>query len=202
MMRLFQLIIKTIFLLIIFILISRCGGDIEGVFYIADEARKYQIDTTVYSFQMIDNNGITEEFYMDRNIWYSTHHYFSEWGTEGDASGETFGVAYFSSLNDYFFMFVLRAQVEYTDMEIEWNQRDRLVYNFKTQEITTDIKPKISFYDSISVRNISYGNIIEIDYSDQINNIDRNTPVKTYISGEKGLIKFILKDDIIFIRIE
>jgi hypothetical protein len=70
---------------------------------------------------------------MDRNIWYTIHHYFSEWGTDGKASGETFGVAY---------------------------------------------------------------------YSDNKNAIDMNTPVKTYISGEKGLIKFIRKDNIIFERVE
>jgi hypothetical protein len=181
---------------------SHCGGDIEGVFYLSDEARKYQFDTTIYSFIMVDNYGIMEEFYMDRNIWYTIHHYFTEWGTDGKASGETFGVAYYSALNDYFFMFVLRAQVEYTDMEIEWNQRDKLVYNFRTKKVTTGVEPDIFFYDSLSVRNISYGDIIEIDYSDNINAIDMNTPVKTYISGEKGLIKFIRKDNIIFERVE
>ena len=202
MMRLFRSTIKLLFILIVFVLTNNCGGDIEGVYYISDEAREYQFDTTIYSFKMVDNHGITEEFYMDQNIWYSTHHYFSEWGTDGKACGETFGVAYYSVLNDYSFMFVLRAQVEYTDMEIEWNQRDRLVYNFKTKKVTTGIEPGILFYDSLSVRDITYGNIIEIDYSYKIRDIDINTPVKTYISGEKGLIKFIRRDNIIFERTE
>lgn len=201
-MKHIRLIIKSAIFFLSFFLFVSCGNDIKGTFYISDEARKYEIDTSIYSFKMIDNYGITEEFYMDKNIWYTTHHYFSEWGTDGDAFGETFGVAYNSILNNYFFMFVLRADVENTDLEIEWNQRDRFVYNLEKKIFTDGVVPEISFYDSLVVRDITYKNIIEIDYSKVKNKIDINTPVKTYISGEKGLIKLVRIDNNILERIE
>jgi len=196
----------TSFLIIILLCLSlyncerKC--DIKGKFYISQNVRKYQIDTTISSFKMVDNYGITEEFYMDKNIWFKTHHYFNEWGSDCEAFGETFGVAYNSSLNDYFFMFVLRADVQDTDLEVEWNQRDRFDYNFGDKKVTYGVIPKILFYDSLVVRGKTYNDIIEIDYSNKINQIDDNTPVITYISGDKGLVKFIRKDNVIMERIE
>jgi hypothetical protein len=201
-MKHIQLTIKLISVFILPILLNSCGGDLEGTFYISDEARKYQIDTTITKMQFVDNFGISEEFYIDQNIWYITHHYYSEWGTDGEAWGETFGVAYNSTVNGFFFMFVLRADVENTDLEIEWNQRDRLVYNFGTKAIESGVNANIKFYDTLTVRGIKYQDIIEIDYTEKINEIDNDTPVKTYISGNKGLIKFERKDKIILERIE
>lgn len=201
-MKHIRLTIKIIVAFIILIICNNCGEDLKGTFYLSDEARKYQIDTTITSIKLIDNFGISEEFYLDQNIWYKTHHYFSEWGTDGDAWGEAYGVAYNSTVNGFFFMFVLRADVENTDLEIEWNQKDKLVYNFKTKTVEYGVKAKISFFDTLTVKGIKYHNIIEVDYTDKINEIDNDTPVKTYISGNKGLIKIIRKDNIIFERIE
>ncbi len=201
-MKHIRVTINTITICIVLVLFNNCGGDIEGTFYISDEARKYQIDTTIISIKLIDNYGISEEFYLDQNIWYTTHHYFSEWGSDGDAWGEAYGVAYNSSVNGFFFMFALRADVDNTDLEIEWNQRDRLVYNFKTQTIESEVVAKINFYDTLTVRGIKYQNIIEVDYTDKINEIDDDTPVRTYISGDKGLIKIERKDGILLERIE
>lgn len=192
---------KLIFSLFIVLLFSKCGGDIEGTFYLSEEARKYQIDTSILSVRLIDNYGISEEFYMDQNIWYTTHNYFSEWGVDGKAWGETYGVAYHSSVNRFFFMFVLRADVEHTDLEIEWNQKDRTVFNFATKKTESGVRGRISLYDSLTVRGIRYYNIIELDYSERIDEIDDDTPVKTYISGDKGLLKFIRKDNIVLERV-
>ncbi len=99
-------------------------------------------------------------------------------------------------------MFVLRADVENTDLEIEWNQRDRLVYNFGTKIVEFGVDANIKFYDTLTVRGIKYEDIIEVDYSDKINEINNDTPVKTFISGNKGLIRFERKDKIILERIE
>lgn len=201
-MKHIQLTIKLVSAFAILLIFNSCGRELEGTFYIDDEARKYQIDTTITSFKFVDNFGISEEFYIDRNIWYKTHHYFSEWGIDGKAWGETFGVAYNSAVNDFFFMFVLRADVENTDLEIEWNQKDRLVYNFSTKDIETGVEANIKFYDTLTVRGIKYQDIIEVDYTDKINEIDNDTPVKTYISGNKGLIKLVRKDKIVLERKE
>lgn len=188
--------------LVLLMVCSSCVETLKGTFYLSDEARAYQIDTTITSIKLIDNFGISEEFYLDNSVWYSTHNYFHEWGTDGEAWGETYGVAYSSTVNGFFFMFVLRADVENTDLEIEWNQKDRLVYNFGTKMVESGIIAKIRFHDSLTVRNISYRNVIEVDYSDNINAIDIHTPVKTFISGNKGLIKMERKDNIILERIE
>ncbi len=99
-------LISSVFVLFAIIVFYGCEGDkIEGTFYLSDQARKYQIDTAM-SFKMIDNHGITEDFYIDKYIWYSTHHFFSDYGN--GIIDETFGVAYYSSINNYSFMYVLR----------------------------------------------------------------------------------------------
>ncbi len=201
-MKHIQLIIKLISAFTLLILLNSCGEKIKGTFYISDEAGKYQIDTTITTIKFIDNFGISEEFLMDQDIWYTTHHYFNEWGTDGSAWGETFGVAYHSSVNRFSFMFVLRAHVDYTELDIEWNQKDRLAYNFTTKSVESGIDANVKFYDTLTVKGIKYQNIIEVDYSEKINEIDNDTPVKTYISGNKGLIKFERKDNIILERIE
>lgn len=177
-----------------------CGDDIEGTYKISGEALKYKTDTTVFSFQMIDSYGITEEFYMDTQIWYVTHNYFSEWGEK--AYYETFGIAYGSVVNNYFFMFVMRAQETSTELEVEWNQKDLMNYDFGTRMM--EFEPggmKISFYDTLQVRGVTYHDIIEIDYSASRNEIDKNTPVKTWIAGKEGLIKFERKDGVVSERL-
>jgi hypothetical protein len=196
-----QPLIKRILIPVVFIFVISCGNKIEGTFYISEEAQKYMIDTSINSFRMLDNNGVTEEFYLDKYSWYATHHYFSEWGTDGEAFGEAYGVAYHSVLNDFFFMFSLRADVEYTQLEIEWNQKDRFVYAFETGKFSSEVNPLLLFYDSLTVNGVVYKDIIEVDYSKKMNEIDFNTPVKTYISGKQGLVKFQRKDSIIFERI-
>ncbi|MFA6403330.1 MAG: hypothetical protein WCX31_17160 [Salinivirgaceae bacterium] len=190
---LFSIFVSTGFLL-------ACIDEVEGTFYISDEALKYQIDTTITSFQMQDNFGITEGFYLDQNIWYATHHYFSQVGN-GATYIETFGVNYYSVLGNYSFMFVLRAQVEYTQMEIEWNQTDRISYNFNSKKVESGLKANISFFDSLSVRNHTYYRIIEVDFSTIANQIGPDTPLKIFISGNDGLIKFIRKEGIVVERI-
>lgn len=54
----------------------------------------------------------------------------------------------------------------------------------------------------MTVRGVKYQNIIEIDYTENANEIDKDTPVKTYISANKGLIKLERKDKIILERVE
>lgn len=199
-MKLIRSINKLAVLLIILLFFGNCGKDIEGTFYLSNEARKYQIDTTITSIKMVDNYGISEEFSMDKYIWFATHHYFSEWGTNGDARGETYGVAYNSVVNRFMFMMVLRAHVENTELEIEWNQKDRFSYNFSTMQIEYGIKPEIKFYDTMTVRGVVYFNIIEVNYADKKDEIDDDTPLITYISGKNGLIKLVRKDGIILER--
>lgn len=199
-MKLSLITIKILTSLFIINCFSGCGEKIEGTYYLSNEARKYQVDTSITSIKMIDNYGISEEFLMDKYIWHTTHHYFSEWGTDGDARGETYGVAYNSVVNRFMFMMVLRAHVEYTELEIEWNQKDRFSYNFSTMQIEYGIKPEIKFYDTMTVSGVVYFDIIEVNYTDKKDEIDKDTPLITYISGKNGLIKLVRKDGIILER--
>ncbi len=201
-MKHIQLIIKLSFVFIAITLLTHCGEKIKGTFYISDEAKKYQIDTTITNIKFVDNNGISETFYMATDSWNSPHHYFSEWGVDGEAWGETFMVEYYSTVNRFFLSFALRADVETTNLEVVWNQTERLNYNFAEKTIENGIEAKVKLYDTLTVNGIKYKDIIEIDYTDKINEISNDTPVKTYISGNKGLIKFERKDKIILKRIE
>lgn len=200
-MKLLPLTIKISIFIVITACIFSCGEKIEGTFYLTDEARKYQIDTTIKVIKMVDNFGISEEFNLDKHNWYHVHHYFNEWGTDGEARGETYGVAYNSVLNRFMFLMVMRAGYNDCSLEIEWNQKDQLNYNFKTKQVYYEIKPELSFYDTLTVRGVKYNNIIKVNYTDVIDEIDDNTPVITYISGDKGLIKLVLKDNIILERL-
>jgi hypothetical protein len=199
-MKLIRSINRLAALIIVLLFFGNCGKDIEGTFYLSNEARKYQIDTAITSIKMVDNHGISEEFFMDQYIWYATHHYFIEWGTDGDARGETYGVAYTSVVSRFMFMMVLRADVENSELEIEWNQKDRFLYNFSTKQIEDGIKPEIKFYDTMTVSGVVYFNIIEVNYTDKKDEIDKDTPLITYISGKNGLIKLVRKDGIVLER--
>ncbi|PCH73160.1 MAG: hypothetical protein COB98_10985 [Flavobacteriaceae bacterium] len=172
----------------------------DKTFYLSDEAVKYQIDTTITSFKMRDNHGMTEDFYLNEGAWYKIHHSVSGYGN--GIYDESFGVAYSATLNNYFFMFVLRGNEEGSDLEVEWNQKDILRYNFGSKKNISGIPAKVSFYDTLRVQGVLYHKIIEIDYSKHRDKIDYNTPVKTYISGEKGLIKFEKRNNVIVERVE
>ncbi len=180
---------------------TTCGEDIEGTFYLSKKSLKYQIDTTITSFTMIDSHGITESFYMDNRHWYSTHHYFNEWGVDGTAFGEVFGVAYHSTVNDYFFSFTLRADTDHTDMEIEWNQTDRITYDIENEMVTYGPPADVQFLDSLLIADTIYRDIIKIDFTGLEDKIQENTPLTTYLSGTTGLIKFERADGIISSRI-
>jgi hypothetical protein len=180
---------------------ASCGETIEGTFYLSEKAVKYQIDTTITSFTMIDDRGITENFYMDNRNWYATHHYFMEWGVDGNAFGEVFGVAYHSVVNNYFFSFALRADTDHTDMEIEWNQADLLTFDVNNEMLTYGPPAHIEFLDSLVIADTVYRDIIKIDFTGATGEIDQKTPLVTYLSGHTGLIKFERADGIVSKRL-
>lgn len=194
----------NMFLVILFavaILSQSCGDDLEGTFIINDQASIYKPDTTINSFKMIDSYGITDEFYQS-NIWYGTHRYMSDWGDE--AWYETYGIAYESALNNYFFMIVLRGDIDHTDLEIEWNQKDRINFEFGGGgNLSINENPGIMIlqYDTLTVNNVLYTDILEVNLNPSYSDIDKNTPVRTWISGNTGLIMFERKDGVISKRV-
>lgn len=182
------------------VVFQSCGGDLEGNYLINKEASVYKTDTTLYSFQMIDSYGITDEFYQS-NIWYSTHNYMSDWGDK--AWYESYGIAYESALNYYYFMIVLHGDIECSNMEVEWNQMDRFNYSFGRLALDHNGEAgiKVSFFDTLTVNGVLYHDIMEFDLSLSKSKIGRNTPVRTWISGSVGLIMFERKDGIVSKRI-
>jgi len=182
-------------------LFVRCGEKIEGRFHISEAARRYQIDTTITAFSMIDNNGITDEFVLDKQVWYATHHYWHEWGVDGKAWGETYGVAYESTINNWHFMMVLRADVDHTDLEIEWNLTDRVTVDLLCVAIESGNARAVHFSDSMTVAGVTYYDIIELDYTGREALIGNSTPVKTFISGRHGLVRIERKDGVVLNRV-
>jgi hypothetical protein len=203
-MKHLQLRISLITTLIIVasMFLNSCGDDLEGTFLINEQASIYKTDTTIYSFKMVDSYGITDEFYQS-NIWYSTHNYLSGWGDE--AWYESYGIAYESSLNNNFFMLVLRGDIDHSDLEVEWNQKDRINFEFGgSGHLSINDNPglMLSRYDTLSVNGVLYSDILEINILPAAaGGIDKNTPVRTWVSGSIGLIMFERKDGIISKRI-
>lgn len=203
-MKLLQLKISSVLALFLAILLflQSCDNDLEGTFLINEQASVYKTDTTIYSFKMIDSYGITDEFYQS-SFWYSTHNYLSDLGDK--AWYESYGIAYESSLNNYYFMLVMRGDIEHSDLEIEWNQKDRICYEFGgSGSLSINGSPglMLSRYDTLKVNDVLYYDILEIQLSaSALSKIDINTPVRTWISGSTGLIMFERKDGIISKRI-
>lgn len=200
--QLIKILSSLILVLIIATFISSCcNNEVHGTFYISEQARKYMPDTTIQSFEMIDQNGITEGFYINDRHWYSTHLYMSQWGEPnrcGDGfATEDFGIAYSSTMNDYFLMITLRSDTDGTELELEWNQIDRVTYNIDKNEITSDQKPSIEFISSIVIDDFKYDDVILFDFQEITNEININTPQKIYIAANYGLIKYELQNGII-----
>jgi hypothetical protein len=84
----------------------------------------------------------------------------------------------------------------------EYKDNNRLEYNFSTKKVTSKVKPKIRFYDSLIVSNKTYFDIIEIDYSSIKNKINNNTPIKIFFAGKAGIIKFMPVEGIELERVE
>lgn len=190
-----------VLLFVVAMLFQSCHNDLEGTFLINEQATIYKPDTTINSFKMIDSYGITDEFYQS-NSWYSTHRYMSDWGEE--AWYETYGIAYESALNNNFFMFVLRGDIDHTDLEIEWNQKDRINLEIGGEgNLSINDKPGIMIlqYDTLTVNGVLYTDILEVNLNSSFSNIDKNTPVRTWISGNTGLIMFERKDGVISKRV-
>ena len=175
------------------IILSGCGEPLEGTFNICDDAKKFMVDTTITSFNFVDNYSITESFYLHNRTWYEQHLYYY---ISGEAYFQHFGAAYSSTLNDYFFMVTMRADEEDTYMEIEWNQRERFGYYFLQNKIEATPKPSMEFLDSLVVQEFTYYDVIKIDYSPVASQKDPLTPMVTYFAAKYGLIRFDVNDSI------
>jgi hypothetical protein len=172
---------------------------------------------------MVDNVQMKEKFHIERNYFFNTqepyYHYFSEFkgggSVKGTAFAETYTIAYKSILSQYYFRFRIRGSLlNQTTLEVKWcedrynfykndyEDNNQFEYNFCSKKVTSKIKPKVSFYDSLTISNTTYFDVIEIDYSNIKDKINENTPIRTFFASKVGLIKFIPKDGIIVERIE
>lgn len=206
---------KLSYLLLLTVVLTYCYSctdeNIDGkTFYISSEAKKYMLETTETSIRMEDNVGLKETFHIEKggfhNLQAPTFIFFEEFkgtgGFSGTALAEIFGVTYKSVMNQYYFKYSLTSKID-TKLEIDWclddynfssrrwEDNNRFEYNFNTKKVSSKLKPKIKFLDSMVVKNITYQNVIEIDYSSLKDKINENTPIKIYFAGKAGLIKFV-----------
>ena len=154
-MKHIHLIFKYLFLLIL--VVSCIPEEPEGTFNLSEEAQKYKIDSTITSFQMIDNNGITEQFYLSN--FYSYYH--EPWE---NGFFENYNVEYRSIINDYTLRIHLGADDISDDLNINWNGNYYVYYYFDSGETYGDpLTPDIKLHNSIVVQNVTYFNIIELN---------------------------------------
>jgi hypothetical protein len=198
--------------------------DISGNhYYISNEVRKHMADTTQKYIDMVDNVQMKERFKVERSYFFYTEDpnylYFSTFTGAGYISGvaysENFSIAYKSMLNQYYFRYRITGNYgNETMLEVKWcedsynfnkneyNDNNRFEYNFRTKKVTSKVKPKIRFYDSLIVSNKTYFDIIEIDYSSIKNKINNNTPIKIFFAGKAGIIKFMPVEGVVLERVE
>jgi hypothetical protein len=211
-MRIFQSNkLSYLLLLTVVLTYSYSCTDIEGkTFYIAGEAKKYMIESTETSIIMEDNVGLKETFHIEKgglhNSQSPTFIFFEEFKGSGGFSGiafaEIFGVTYKSVMSQYYFKYSLTSEIDtklvinwcldsYNFSSSSWEDNNRFEYNFNTKKVSSKLKPKVKFLDSMVVNNITYQDVIEIDYSSLKDKINENTPIKIYFAGKAGLIKFV-----------
>jgi len=198
--------------------------DISGNhYYISNEVRKYMADTTQKYIDMIDNVQMKERFMIKKNYLFSIEEpkylYLTTFTGAGNISGiafsEIFSIAYKSLLNQYNIRYRLTGNYgNETKLEVKWcedsynfskndfEDNNRFEYNFRTKKITSKVKPKIRFYDSLVVANKTYFDIIEIDYSSIKSKINSNTPIKVFFAGKTGIIKFMPVEGVELERVE
>jgi hypothetical protein len=198
--------------------------DINGKYYYIDESvHKYLPDTAQNHIDFVDNMLIKEHFIVERDYFFNTEEpfflYHRNFFGAGDISGiayaETFSISYKSVLNNYHFRYRMTGNYgNETTLEVKWcedseylykdeyKDNNRLEYNFSTKKVTSKVKPKIRFYDSLIVSNKTYFDIIEIDYSSIKNKINNNTPIKIIFAGKAGIIKYMPVEGVELERVE
>jgi hypothetical protein len=214
-----------ILILILVFLLGSCE-EIEYIdgnkYYIIDDVRKYMVDTTQTSFDMTDNNQISETFYIEKSgfnyLDRPYYHYLSSFQSigyvQGRAYAENFNIAYKSRFSDYDLKFEITGWMDnVTILVVKWGEDkkefgkreyddndDWFVYDFYRKKITSKIKPKIIFHDSMTLKSKTYFDIIEIDFSKMSKTKRKNAPMKIYFAGKIGLIKFVPIDNIELFR--
>lgn len=215
----------SILILVLVFLVSSCE-EIEYIdgnkYYIVDDVRKYMVDTTQTSFDMTDNNQITETFYIEKSgfnyLDRPYYHYFSSFRgagyIQGRAYAENFNIAYKSRFSDYDLKFEITGWmdsvsilvVKWGEDKVEYGKREFddndywFVYDFARKKITSKLKPEIIFHDSMTLKSKTYFDIIEIDFSKMSKTKRKNAPMKIYFAGKEGLIKFAPIDNIELVR--
>jgi len=197
--------------------------NIEGNrYYIDANSRKYMIDTTITSFTMVNNNGKTEKFKLDKYIslevpkqWY---YYFEPFFGGGQLSGkayaETIGVSFKSELYEYNFGYCITGSIFETKMNVDWRpvvfdreknnvvESNSLEFNLISKKVTSYFKPKVTLHNQLEVQTVTYKDVIEINYSGMEKHIIPETPRIAYFAGKYGLIKLVKQDGTVLERVK
>lgn len=187
----FKILITSCFISVV----SSCG-DVKGTFYLMDDVNAYMIDTTSVPQYFMSQDSISECFTYNP-VYSGTHHYFMEWGMDGDAWGEMFSMHLHSSLNSYRFEYTLWAGTDDTDLLLDWGGK-YFYYSFMEKKITShNVACDINFQDSILIDNTIYYHIIEVNYSEDDS---PDMPQDLIISGEQGLLRFSFANGVVYTR--
>jgi hypothetical protein len=188
----------ALILLGLFILGSCCKDVITGTYLIHDDYRKYIVSDSFATFNMVENNGISEGFFSKPYI--SVHQWSADSKCGEGYSTEYFQMTFQSTINRFIFDYKISGDWDGTSLQLEWNQKDRVNYNFIDKTFQTEITPFVNIIDSVLVNNYYYSDVILVNYSSVLSQISSTTPLKIYLAPTIGLIKFETQQGIIFER--
>ncbi len=171
-------------------LTSCCKSDLHGDYLLDTLARKYVLDTSVKSFDMVDSRGFRESFTGSGSYSFYEGGNIDRCGVQFRM--QMFSAEYISSVNRYYFGYTVWAgtgQDEAPRLWIHWNNDLFLDYDLQTKSVLNeDGQVRVKMLDTLSVQGQRYTDVLEVDFFSQ--------GWILYIAPPDGLIKIVRPDGI------
>ncbi len=194
------------FAFVINILFLSCCEEFNITTAFKAQERIYLPDTNRFSYLVKDNHDLLDEFHIvPSHLLIPSKHHFNKLIDQSNQSrkceqiyhSEIFKISYRSAINNYYYAFKMWTEPEGTIIEIEWKNRDYRTRHYFDRIVGGYIKSSFNFMDSFILNNQTYKNVIEVDYTESINTLPDDHPIKLYFASNYGIIKFISKDGIV-----
>lgn len=183
------------------IILGACGDKLSGEYNIPDEYRKYLIDTTITSFEMSDQNGISYGYMLSPAFgmglsYFKGHGYTQEYQY----------MYYVPTMGSDSFWWNIWAMNSHDmpSLRVEWSFELVMEYEFPTKKIINThgfaAKPQILLQDTITINHQVYNDIVIINIPEE-NLSDRpHVPFQTIVGGGIGPLQFSFTNGLIYTR--
>ncbi len=223
-MKLFD---RLTIIVVIFTCFVSCGEESalkEETIYFQEENKGWlTADSLGYNFVIIDNNGISQSFTMNRDNYEFSKSWGSFLGVNTDmthteyhyqAYTSNYGILYslsltagFKPFGDELYVVLDRIGFAY-DLKFQTISRLSTDIGIKSKLMTDegyelqgeDIFSTVEFSDTYLTNQSSYDNVLHFQLKDFINNWDKFTVTDIYIAKNIGLIKYELNNGIVYER--